>query len=306
MPGPSLSLDQLPKGLVGGYQGGSTAVKVIMAALVAILLYNAAELTTLIFMTFRRYRGLYFWSLTLSAVLGLIPSGIGNILHFFAVGPLWVALVLSNIGFYFLIPGQSVVLYSRLHLVLHDQRILRLILYAVVASTVIIGVPTSVTTFGSAFVRTHGWNGAYTVIERLQVTWFCVQEFLISSLYIRETVKLLRLSPANNSRRKRIMYELLAINVLTILMDIAVVVVEFLGLYFLQVLLKCTIYSIKLKLEFAVLGKLTSIVDASGLEYDTNDFREAADGRSPTLPGPTTFMSINGMPLCAAQDTKGS
>ncbi|CAG8894362.1 unnamed protein product [Penicillium egyptiacum] len=259
----SFSPHQGSEGFVGGYQGNSTAVKVFMGVLVALGLYNAAELTILIFLTFRRYRGLYFLSLLLSTVLGLIPSGIGNLLHFFAIGPLWLALALSNIGFYFLVPGQSVILYSRLHLVLYNQPILQFVLCAVVINTALIGVPTTVSTFGSAFLGTHGWNGAYTVIERLQVTWFCAQELLISLLYIRETVKLLRLSPANSNRRRKIMYQLVAINVIIILMDIAVVAIEFSGLYYLQVLLKCTIYSIKLKLEFAVLGKLAAIVEAS-------------------------------------------
>lgn len=257
------SLGQDPEGLVGGYTGHSIAIKVIMAVLIAILLYNAAELTILIPMTFRRYHGLYFWSILLSSTIGLVPSGIGNLLHFFAIGPLPLSLVLSNVGFYFMVPGQSVVLYSRLHLVLYNQRLLRLVLYAVIGSTVLVAFPTTVTTFGSAFVRTHAWNEAYTIVERIQVTWFCVQEFVISYLYIRETVRLLQLNPANSGQRKKIMYELLGINVLIILMDTVIVVVEFLGLYFLQVLLKCTIYSIKLKLEFAVLGKLTAIADAS-------------------------------------------
>lgn len=257
------SLGQGPEGLVGGYTGHSTVIKAIMAVLIAILLYNAVELTILITVTFRRYRGLYFWSLFLSSTIGLIPSGIGNLLHFFAIGPLSLAMVLSNIGFYFMVPGQSVVLYSRLHLVLYDRRILRLVLYAVILNTLLVAVPTTITTFGSAFVRTHTWNEAYTIVERLQVTWFCVQEFVISYLYIRETVRLLQLSPETNHRRRKIMYELLAINVLIIFMDTAVVVVEFLQLYYLQVLLKCTIYSVKLKLEFAVLGKLTAIVDSS-------------------------------------------
>jgi hypothetical protein len=266
MPGLSSTGDG-PEGLVGGYQGNSTAIKVIMGVLVAIVLYNAAELSLLIFMTFRHYRGLYFWSLTLSTVLGLIPSGIGNLLHFFHIGPLWLAIGLSDFGYYFLIPGQSVVLYSRLHLVLYNRRVLRFVLCAILLSILFIAVPTTVTTCGSAFVRTHSWNRAYTVVERLQVTWFCVQEFLISLLYIRETVKLLRLNPEQAHRRKMIMYELIVINVLIILMDVAIVSIEFLGLYYLQVLLKCTIYSIKLKLEFAVLGKLAAIVDASHPDF---------------------------------------
>ena len=103
-------------------------------------------------------------------------------------------------------------------------------------------------------------------MERVQVTWFCVQEFVISMLYIWETVKLLQLSPVNNNGRKNIMYQPLAINILIIIMATVIVVIEFIGLYYIQDLLKDTIYSIKLKLEFAVLGKLTTIVEADHIE----------------------------------------
>ncbi|CAI7621354.1 unnamed protein product [Penicillium glandicola] len=250
------SSTQGPLGLVSGYQGNSTTIKVVMGVLVAIVLYNAVELSALIFLTFRHYRGLYFWSISLSTMLGLIPSGIGNVLHFFDIGPLWLSLGLSGFGFYFMIPLQSLILYSRLHLVLYNQRILQLVLYTVIASTIVVGFPTTITTFGAAFVQSNPWNDAYKVIERLQ-------EFTISLLYIRETIKLLQLSPATTRRRRHIMYQLITVNVLIILMDIAIVSVEFIGLYYIQVLLKCTIYSIKLKLEFAVLGKLTAIVEAS-------------------------------------------
>ncbi|OGE53666.1 hypothetical protein PENARI_c007G04332 [Penicillium arizonense] len=260
------SLSQEPEGLVGGYQGDSTVIKVIMGVLVAIVLYNAVELTVLILTTFRRYQGLYFWSLALSATVGLITSGIGNLLHFFDIGPLSLALALSNIGFYFLVPAQSVVLYSRVHLVVFNQRLLRFLLRAVILNGIFFAILVTIMSFGSAFKQTGPWNAGYKVVERLQVTWFCVQEFVISMLYIRETVKLLQLHPANNRRRKNTMYQLLAINILIIVMDILVVAIEFIGLYYIQVLLKDTIYSIKLKLEFAVLGKLTTIVEAGHIE----------------------------------------
>lgn len=276
----------------------------------AIVLYNALELTLLIFLTFRRYRGLYFWSLTLSTVLGLIPNGIGNILHFFNIGPLWLALAISTVGYYFLVPGQSMVLYSRLHLVLYNQKILRVVLCAIIFSAVFIAVPTTITTFGSAFVQSHPWNRAYTIMERLQVMWFCVQEFSLSSLYIHETVKLLRLNPERSPRRRAIMYELIAINVLIILMDVAIVSIEFLGLYYLQVLLKCTIYSIKLKFEFAVLGKLTAIVESSQSDYisSSSTYQPALmDVTQQQSPGSSLEpTSTNGLSLYGTKTSKVS
>lgn len=50
------------------------------------------------------------------------------------------------------------------------------------------------------------------------------------------------------------------VNVAAILMDLSLVILEYLGFYFAQIILKAAVYSIKLKMEFAVLGMLVSIV----------------------------------------------
>lgn len=97
-------------------------------------------------------------------------------------------------------------------------------------------------------------------MERMQLAWFCAQEFVISGIYISETVKLLSLMPEKDRRRSKIMYELLAINFVIIMLDVALLVTEYIGYYSLQTTLKPMVYSIKLKLEFGVLGKLVSLV----------------------------------------------
>lgn len=56
------------------------------------------------------------------------------------------------------------------------------------------------------------------------------------------------------------LYQLFIINVLTILMDVALLGVEFANLYIIEATFKGVVYSIKLKLEFAVLGKLINFV----------------------------------------------
>ena len=110
------------------------------------------------------------------------------------------------------------------------------------------------------------WAPGFEVIERIQVAWFTVQECLISTVYIWETVRMIKLSPVEDKRRHKILYELLAINVIAISMDVALVILEYVGLYFTQVILKATVYSIKLKMEFAVLGMLVAIVQLRGAD----------------------------------------
>lgn len=100
-------------------------------------------------------------------------------------------------------------------------------------------LPSTITlTFGSAYIQEHHWKIGYYVTERLEVTWFCVQELLISLVYIWETIKLLHPDPGKSSRRSRVIYELLALNLIVILMDIALLVTEYRGHLFDQVALK--------------------------------------------------------------------
>ena len=268
-------------GATQGFQAESVPVTIFLAALLSVAFYNAAELTILIFLTFHRYNGLYFWSILLSTVVGIIPATTGALLDYFSIGPLWLALCLSTIGFYFTVPGQSVVLYSRLHLVLYNAKILRFILYLIIIDCVVILPATIILTFGSAYIQGHRWITGYEVIERLQVTWFCVQEFFISTVYIWETIKLLRLSPDGHSHRTRIMYELLVLNLIVILMDTALLVTEYLGFLSVQLILKCFVYSIKLKLEFAVLGRLVVISTRNSHGLTANDMLNI-----PRLAGP--------------------
>jgi hypothetical protein len=100
------------------------------------------------------------------------------------------------------------------------------------------------------------------------VSWFTAQEILISTIYIWDTIRLIRLirlvrsSPEADARRHKILYELLAVNIAAIAMDLSLVILQYKGLYFTQIELKPMVYSIKLKLEFAVLGMLVSLVQS--------------------------------------------
>ncbi|KAL3465682.1 hypothetical protein BJX64DRAFT_285287 [Aspergillus heterothallicus] len=250
--------EKVPPGLITGLEHHSFELKAIVAVFLTIALFNCLELLVLICWTFRQWRGLYFWSLLIS-VLGIIPYAVGGILHYYTIGPFALGTVVSYIGFLTLIPLQSFVLYSRLYLVFYNERVLRILLDVMIAVTLVLVIPNTVTTFGSAFVRAGAWNYAYNVIERLQVTGFCAQELCLSTLYIWSTVKLLRLSPEGKNRAKRIMYELVGISLAIMILDVALIVIEYMNLYYLQVCLKVMVYSIKLKLEFAVLGRLVAV-----------------------------------------------
>lgn len=72
------------------------------------------------------------------------------------------------------------------------------------------------------------------------------------------------------------MYQLFIINIIIIAMDIALLGVEFANLYIIETILKGVIYSIKLKLEFVVLGKLVQFVTTSPNSIDEGNHRQSS------------------------------
>ncbi|PKX94679.1 uncharacterized protein P174DRAFT_441992 [Aspergillus novofumigatus IBT 16806] len=249
-------------GITGGYTGDSLALKITIATLAGITWYNAIELVILVFVTFSKYHGTYFWSLLISSSIGLLPYSVGFLLKFFQLtDQTWLSVTFITIGWWCMVTGQSIVLYSRLHLVLRNPRILRRVLTMILVDAVIFHLPTTVLTYGSNMagpVDAPAYIHGYNVMEKIQMTGFCIQEFIISALYIWETIRMLRLDPDRGKRK--IMYQLVAINLIIILMDLGLLVVEYMNKYIMETMLKGVIYSIKLKLEFAVLGKLVYLV----------------------------------------------
>lgn len=66
------SLNDISAGLASGIEASSMMVKIVVGVFLALALYNAVELIILIFSTFKKYHGLYFWSLLVSVVFGVI------------------------------------------------------------------------------------------------------------------------------------------------------------------------------------------------------------------------------------------
>ena len=114
-----------------------------------------------------------------------------------------------------MVTGQSVVLYSRLHLVLYDKKLLRRILYMICINAVLLHIPTSVLNFGARGppnqnrASATNWSYGYSIMEKIQMTIFCIQEFIISGIYVRETMKVLKTTFEGERRPRRIMWQLI-------------------------------------------------------------------------------------------------
>ena len=163
-----------------------------------------------------------------------------------------------------MVTGQAFVLYSRLHLVVRKQRTLRYLLYMIIIDAICFHIPTIVFTYGSNSANADFWTPKFNVMERIQLVGFCLQEFVISTVYIMATVRLL--GSIYHSMTRKVMVQLIAINSICIGMDIILIGLEFSNQYVGEAAIKPMIYSIKLKLEFAVLNQLMGLTKAGFTE----------------------------------------
>ena len=141
------------------------------------------------------------------------------------------------------------------------------------------------------------WTPKFNIMERIQLTGFCVQEFVISTIYITSTVRLL--GSIYHSMTRKVMLQLLLINCICIGMDIILIGLEFTNNYVGEASIKPMIYAIKLKLEFAVLNQLMGLTKAGFTEENQWQGREQAAShelRNRTLASQTTADPEAGPP----------
>jgi len=240
-----------------------------IVVLISIALYNVVELTFIIFATFKRRSGLYFWSFIVAS-WGIAPYAIGFLMKAISLTDLnWVYVTLIVIGWCSMVTGQSVVLYSRLHIVVRSRRRLRIVLGMIIFNAIICHVPIIIMVYGANSSHPEPFVMPYSIYEKVQVTIFFIQEIIISGMYIYETVKLMRAQRsirtsserATNSRK--VMTHLIVVNVIIVLLDITILALEYAGLYDIQTAYKALVYSIKLKMEFSILNKLVEIIQGA-------------------------------------------
>lgn len=245
------------------YFHGWKPESIMLVVVATVSLYNAVELLLLIGMRFRERKSLYFISLTV-ATIGVMPYFTGFLCEYFRATPYWVAMSLSTIGWVALITGQALVLYSRLGLILDNQRILKAVKWMIIVNAVTLHTTTTVLQFGKIYASGGSQHACLVGIyyfEKIQMTIFCIQEFIISGLYLWKTVALLKVIQKQGTRK--VMMELFVINIIIVAGDVALLVLEYSGHRVEERLFKGLVYSIKLKLEFAILSKLVGLVESS-------------------------------------------
>ncbi len=199
------------------FNGQYTAASVIVTLSIALALYNSLEMILLIFSTFKRRRGLYFWSLSL-CTFGVILYTIGMILDYFSLGVLWLGKTILDIGWILMVACQSLVLYSRLGLIYDNPRILGAVKWMIITTSIALLPTVCILDFGDTYSNIPAFAQAYYYIEHIQMTVITLQELIISGLYVWKTVKLLKI--ISKAKMRSMVWQLFTINVIIIAMDV--------------------------------------------------------------------------------------
>ncbi|KAB8231132.1 uncharacterized protein BDW43DRAFT_302007 [Aspergillus alliaceus] len=280
---------------------GVEVEKYVVSAFAAVAWYNAIELVVLCLLTFKRYRGYYFWSLLITSS-NLVPYCLSDMLLFYQWGiSSYISVTLCFITSCCVLTGHSLVLWSRLHLVLQSPKLLQILFRIIIIDTIVFLVPTAVLNYIVISLDSRRLGTAYNIMTLAQLIAFCIQESLISIIYIWETTKLLRLRSKHSYIH--ILVQLLVMNIAIVLLDMAIIGIQLAGYYTFQAMFRHVTYSIKLKLEYFVLNQLIQIA---------KEPISFSDSVTPSVRGNTTAAPQVGAPapaltgaLIASRPSKG-
>jgi len=121
----------------------------LLVSFAAIAFYNIIELQVMIWVTFKRRTGLYFYSVLLAS-WGTLATELGLLVFIFddSAQHSYVLMTVIKIGWCLMVTGQSLVLYSRLHLVLRDHTKLKWVLWMIIVDAIIFHIPIIVLYYG--------------------------------------------------------------------------------------------------------------------------------------------------------------
>ncbi|PVH69349.1 integral membrane protein, partial [Cadophora sp. DSE1049] len=243
-----------------------SGVVAVMIAFLAVAIYNAVELFFVSQLTFKRRSGIYFYAI-LVATCGIFVNAIGYVCNHFKLIPIHaVTATIIIIGWTSMVTGQSVVLWSRLHLVVRNHKKIRWVLIMIITNAIILHIPVTALVFGVNSSNPEPFKKPYSVYEKVQLTVFVLQEMLISGMYVFETIHILKPISSDSLKakaRSTVLHHLIYVNIAIILMDSALLGLEYSGHTEIQTAFKPMLYSIKLKLEFSILNKLIAVIRGS-------------------------------------------
>ncbi|KAF5548102.1 hypothetical protein FMEXI_4891 [Fusarium mexicanum] len=206
--------------------GRYTPEAMIVVTCATISLYNGIELLLLILTSSRRHNDLFSWSLAVASI-GVLPYASGWLVRYFDVIGDVANMLINDIGWILLTTGQALVLYSRLNLLVKSITILKVTKWVIILNALVWHSTVTVLLFAIGTQQKLDRNGAFIKVQKAQLAFFCAQDFLLS-------------------------------------VDVTLLAVSFTNNFLWQQGIKAVAYSVKLKVEFVILGKLSDYVHKGG------------------------------------------
>ncbi|KAE8349616.1 hypothetical protein BDV28DRAFT_151727 [Aspergillus coremiiformis] len=237
----------------------SPEITLIVVPLLAVALYNALELFYWIFSFFRRYRGCYFWSLTV-ATCGIIIFVTAVVLEISGNGPPPLARIAFPLGVFSMATGSVMVLYARMHLVT-EGRTPQYVLYFIISTACGLHLPLCLMYLIKGFTTRRDVDYFSHKYEHVVIICSCARELLISGIYLWVAFRNLKpILDAKGREGRRVVRELIIVYIIVLLSDAALVAIDQTRHSAIKSGYAPVATSVKLKLEFAVLNKLINLV----------------------------------------------
>ncbi|KAK2054430.1 integral membrane protein [Colletotrichum caudatum] len=278
-----------------------------IAALATAGIYNAAEIYVFIFAKFRRRQGRYFWSMVV-ADSGILVHAVALLAHHIcrsagAAGVSFVPGALALLGWIAMVTGQSLVLWSRLRLVVYNRRWIRSVLVLIVADACVLHLPMAVVwglSMAAPPPARAAWLRRFVLYDKVAIVLFSFQETLITGIFARQGFLNLKPLFAFKARTaRRVCVYLLGLFVIVLLLDVGLVLLDYTNHSIFQTTSKPFVYSVKLKVEFVVLNKLLAFTKMS--LCDCHNLGDTSRGYPNSKGVKTTDKTTTAMELTKAQ-----
>jgi hypothetical protein len=161
----------------------------------------------------------------------------------------------------------------------------------IITDAFLLHTPIIIFDFGISSPHPNMWLMPMYIMEKIQVTWFFVQETVISLLYIYHTRDFLKDTYTHQTHR--VMELLITAQILAILFDVALVTVDWNNMFTLKVSIHPFVYAVKLKMEFIVLNQLLALIKhgVAPRSFPAPD-EESPDTSDPTPPRTRKHVSF--------------
>ncbi|KAL1795383.1 hypothetical protein ACET3X_007199 [Alternaria dauci] len=229
-------------------------------------IWSTLTLTIRLFTTLKKRSGVYFYSI-LVATWGLTIRQVGNFIQRYAQRCPWqVGFTMQQIGWAGMITGFSMVLYSRLTVIMQSHKARRTLLgmiifnglvWHTVMTTVLAGKKT-MKSAGNAS-GTRAWQHVEDRVEKIQVVTFALQDIILSYFYLRAAYQYLKGRFTKSSKTRSVMCLLLLVQLVAISIDAAIVYMDCAGYLQLKFIVFSFAYAVKLELEFVALNQLVEL-----------------------------------------------